>query len=120
MKTLFITPLPLRRHAGWLAVALAAASLGAQAADALPLTRAEAQAELLRARAAGELPSAADLHGPLLDRALRSAARARTAPSPAIAAVPASATGLSSGMADRPAVVAPADAAPGERPKAGR
>jgi hypothetical protein len=42
-------------------------------AQTSPLSRAEVKAEFLRARAAGELPSSADLFGPALQQAMPSA-----------------------------------------------
>ncbi len=61
-----------------LAALLGAATFGAQAADApstpTSLTRAEVRAEFLRARAAGELPSPADVYGPTLSQAMNQSA----------------------------------------------
>ncbi|MFM2449568.1 MAG: hypothetical protein RIS44_2018 [Pseudomonadota bacterium] len=55
-----------------LLLALAACLLPGQAhAQATPLSRAEVKAEFLRARAAGELPSSADLFGPALQQAMQ-------------------------------------------------
>ena len=55
-----------------LLLALAACLLPSQAhAQTTPLSRAEVKAEFLRARAAGELPSSADLFGPALQQAMQ-------------------------------------------------
>ena len=55
-----------------LLLALAACLLPAQAhAQTTPLSRAEVKAEFLRARAAGELPSSAELFGPALQQAMQ-------------------------------------------------
>jgi hypothetical protein len=79
------------------ATALVLLGSTAGAADNAPasgLTRAEVRAELLRARAAGELPSPADVYGPALTQAFlmsnqtvasQAAAKARTATSTALA-----------------------------------
>ncbi len=61
-----------------LAALLGAAAFSAQAADApspsASLTRAEVRAEFLRARAAGQLPSPADVYGPALSQAMNQSA----------------------------------------------
>ncbi len=55
-----------------LLLALAACLLPGQApAQTTSLSRAEVKAEFLRARAAGELPSSADLFGPALQQAMQ-------------------------------------------------
>ncbi len=55
-----------------LLLALAACLLPAQAhAQTTPLSRAEVKAEFLRSRAAGELPTSADLFGPALQQAMQ-------------------------------------------------
>ncbi len=66
MKASHITAALLTLHFGLSTGTAQAAEPSTQA----PLTRAEVRAELLRARAANELPSAADLYGPTLSRAL--------------------------------------------------
>lgn len=60
---------------GFATTLLALSSLCAEAADtgAPSLTRAEVRAELLRARAAGELPSPSDVYGPVLAQAMAQA-----------------------------------------------
>ncbi len=68
-----------------LAALLGAATFNAQAAEPTSapasLTRAEVRAEFLRARAAGELPSPAEVYGPTLLQAMnQSASVARRQP----------------------------------------
>jgi hypothetical protein len=60
---------------GFVTALLALSSLCVQAADTgtSSLTRAEVRAELLRARAAGELPSPSDVYGPVLAQAMAQA-----------------------------------------------
>jgi hypothetical protein len=52
-------------------LALTACLSNSVLAQTVPLSRAEVKAEFLRARAAGELPSSADLFGPALQQAMQ-------------------------------------------------
>jgi hypothetical protein len=54
-----------------LLLALAASLPNQVHAQTAPLSRADVKAEFLRARAAGELPSSADLFGPALQQAMQ-------------------------------------------------
>jgi Domain of unknown function (DUF4148) len=63
-----------------LMLALAASVSGTAQGQGVALTRAEVKAEFLRARAAGELPSSAELFGPSLHHALQTPKQAPMSP----------------------------------------